>query len=108
MPKPARRYDVFLPLTFNDGRTIPRSCFDDVEAQLLDRFGGVTIQQPEFPFRGLWRAEDQVYQDRVTVMTVLDFRKGGSARFIANLKRHLLEAFEQLEILITETTLRVH
>lgn len=41
-------------------------------------------------------------------MTVLDFRQRGSGRFITALKRDLLRDFDQLEILITESSLRVH
>jgi hypothetical protein len=46
--------------------------------------------------------------DEVIVLTALDFRRRGSTRFIAQLKAHLLEAFAQLEILITEIAVRVH
>ncbi|HKA07267.1 MAG TPA: hypothetical protein VKD71_08425 [Gemmataceae bacterium] len=42
------------------------------------------------------------------MLTVLDFRPRGSARFIGVLKRDLLRDFEQLEILIIESTMRVH
>ena len=41
-------------------------------------------------------------------MTVLDFRSRGSGRFIAGLKRDLVRDFDQLEVLITEQSLRVH
>jgi hypothetical protein len=44
----------------------------------------------------------------VIIMTVLDFRRQGSTRFIAGLKQDLLREFEQLEILITEHLLWVH
>ena len=108
MPKSARRYDIYLPLTFNDGRPVDDYKFQGVEARLLGRFGGVTAQQHDFPFRGIWRNESQIYVDQVVVMTVLDFRSRGSTAFIAALKRHLVREFEQLEILITETSLQVH
>jgi hypothetical protein len=49
-----------------------------------------------------------VYEDQVIVLTALDFRRGGSTKFIGQLKAELLVQFEQLEILITETALRVH
>ncbi len=58
--------------------------------------------------RGVWQGESETYVDRVIVMTALDFRPRGSSRFIADLKRNLLRDFEQLEILITELSLRVH
>jgi hypothetical protein len=108
MPRAARRYDIFLPLAFNDGRPIPNHLFDAVERRLLAQFGGVTAQQRDFPLRGAWQTEAQLYLDQVIVLTVLDFRPRGSGRFIGDLKRSLLREFDQLEILITESSLRVH
>jgi hypothetical protein len=108
MPRAARRYDLFLPLAFNDGRPIPGHLFDSVERRLLARFGGVTAQRRDVPLRGAWQAESQLYLDDVIVVTVLDFRPRGSGRFIGELKRDLLREFDQLEILITESSLRVH
>jgi hypothetical protein len=58
--------------------------------------------------RGIWQGAAQLYLDQVIVMTMLDFRHQGSTRFIAGLKRDLLRQFDQLEILITESALRVH
>ena len=55
MARTARRYDIFLPLTYNDGRAIEDAKLDRVEAQLLDRFRGLTAQQREFPLRGIWK-----------------------------------------------------
>ena len=108
MAKTASRYDIYLPLTFNNGRPIPDEHFDAVERRLLARFDGVTSQQRDFPLRGIWQGETQLYFDQVIVMTVLDFRRTGSSRFIGQLKRDLLHTFDQLEILITESELRVH
>lgn len=108
MARAARRYDVYLPLTDNKGEPIPDSVFDGVERRLLRRFGGLTSQQREFPLRGIWQGAARVYLDQVIVMTVLDFRRQGSARFIGELKQRLLGEFDQLEILITEQSLRVH
>ena len=50
----------------------------------------------------------RLYLDQVIIMTVLDFRRQGSTRFIRQLKQDLLRAFDQLEILITEQSLSVH
>lgn len=108
MAKAARRYELYLPLTFNDGRSIADSMFESVEQRLLVHFGGVTSQQRNFPLRGIWQGETQLYLDEVIVMTVLDFRGRGSARFVGSLKKDLLRDFNQLEILITESSLWVH
>jgi hypothetical protein len=44
MAKSERRYDLCLPLTFNDGRPIGDDRFEAVERRMLARFGGVTSQ----------------------------------------------------------------
>src|SRR5437867_1493916 len=93
MPKAAYRYDFYLPLKFNDGRPIPDERFSALERDLLGRFGGVTALQRDFPLRGAWQCESQLYLDEVVVLTALDFRKRGSAEFIARVKRELLRAF---------------
>jgi hypothetical protein len=108
MAKAARRYDIYLPLLFNNGQPVPREHFDAVEKRLIGKFKGVTAQQREFPFRGIWQGESQLYLDLVIVLTALDFHRRGSTKFIAQLKRDLLRDFDQLEILLTESALRVH
>jgi hypothetical protein len=108
MARSARRYDFYLPLTDNNGRPIADAAFDAVERRLVARFGGLTSQQRDFPLRGIWQGETRLYLDQVIIMTVLDFRHQGSTQFIARLKQDILRDFEQLEILITEQTLRVH
>jgi hypothetical protein len=108
MPKSARRYDIYLPVTYNDGSPIPREKYDDVEDRLLGRFRGLTSQRREFPFQGKWQEGARIYEDRIVVLSALDFRRGGSTRFIAQLKADLLREFEQLEIFITALALRVH
>jgi hypothetical protein len=108
MPGSARRYDIYLPLTYNDGRPVPDEVFRDVHRRLLARFGGLTAQQREFPLQGIWQGEARLYLDQVIIVTVLDFRRRGSTRFIPQLKKALLREFDQLAILITEQPLRVH
>jgi hypothetical protein len=108
MARSAHRLDIYLPLTDNEGQPFADGLFDAVERRLLARFGGLTSQQRDFPLRGIWQGESRVYLDQVIVMTVLDFRRQGSARFIMQLKQALLGEFEQLEILITEQPLRVY
>ena len=108
MARAARRYDLFLPLTDNHGQPIPDPVFAAIERRLLDQFGGLTAQQRSFPLRGIWQGSTQLYLDQVVILTALDFRRDGSARFIAQLKRDLLAEFDQEEILITEQPLRVH
>src|SRR5689334_10126777 len=83
MPRSARRYDLYLPLADNHGKLIAEHIFDVVERRLVEQFRGLTTQQRRFPLRGIWQGETRLYYDQVIILTVLDFRRGGSTRFIA-------------------------
>jgi hypothetical protein len=108
MPRAARWYDLYLPLADNEGRPFADELFNAVQGRLLAQFGGLTSQQPQFPLQSIWQGDTRLYLDLVVIMTVLDFRRQGSTRFIAQLKHALLREFGQLEILSTEESLRVH
>jgi hypothetical protein len=104
MARPIRSIDVYLPLEFNDGRPIPEAKFVSLQHEFLNRFGGVTSMQRQFPLQGLWRSEAEVFQDRVVVFNAMDFRTENqfqSLRYLERLKNRLKKKFDQLEILIT-------
>jgi len=108
MPRRARRYDLYLPVNYNDGRRIPHKSFVSLEARLLSRFGGLTSQRTEFPLKGIWQGQTRLYIEAVIAITIFDFRAERSDRFFSALKKELLREFEQEEILITELAIRVH
>src|SRR5437660_11467325 len=104
MARPIRSIDIYLPLDFNDGRPIPESKYVALQQELLTRFGGVTSVQRQFPLQGVWQAGMDVYQDRIVVFSVMDFREGTQLeclRYLERLKGRLKKKFDQLEILIT-------
>jgi hypothetical protein len=54
MARPIRSIDIYLPLDYNDGRPIAESKYVSLQQELLNRFGGVTCMQRQFPLHGLW------------------------------------------------------
>ena len=104
MPRPVRRVDIYLPVNFNDRRTIPESMFSRLENELLTKFGGVTSVQSDFPLRGLWRGRSVAYEDHVVVLTAMDFDVDDAPVFydyLHRLKSRLKRRFRQLDVLIT-------
>lgn len=104
MARPIRGIEIFLPLEYNDGRPIAEQKYISLQQELLNRFGGVTSLQRQFPLRGMWRTGSDIYQDRVVVFTVMDYREGTQIeclRYLERLKGRLKKKFDQLEILIT-------
>ncbi len=108
MARPIRNIEIYLPLDYNDGRPISESKYVSLQQELLSRFGGVTSIHRQFPLQGVWQSGTEVYQDRVVVFSVMDFREETQLeclRYLERLKGRLKKKFDQLEILITVTEL---
>jgi hypothetical protein len=61
MVKSAHRYDFYPSLTDNADRATPDEVFDAVERSLVSRFGGLTSQQRDFPPRGIWQGQSELF-----------------------------------------------
>ncbi|HEY3966469.1 MAG TPA: hypothetical protein VGM05_18045 [Planctomycetaceae bacterium] len=104
MPRPVRRVEIYLPLEYNDGRPIADSKYLTLQTELRARFGGVTSTQRQFPLQGAWHFGKDVYEERVVVFTLMDFRdqtESDLLKYLKRLKQRLMKKFDQLEILIT-------
>lgn len=107
MSKIARRYEIYLPVRYNDGTEIESEKFDQMERELVERFGGVTSVQRQFPLQGIWKEEQQIYLDLIVIFTVLDLSGTAVHDFFIPYKEELKHRFKQEEILITMHELTV-
>ena len=92
----SRRYEILLPLRFNDGRRVPEHLVGDTLIELRRQFGAVTWESQIV--RGLWEHGGQVYKDdslRVTV-DVPDLSE--NREFFRQFKERLKVRFQQIDI----------
>ena len=95
-----KEYDLFVPLYYNDGRQIEAQKFQDLQQQLLDRFGGLTFF-PQ-PNEGFWTMAGVTYRDEIVIYRVITSSEQEARRFLSALKERLKEELQQEEILIVE------
>lgn len=95
-----QEYDLFVPLFYNDGTPVEPVKFQDLQARLLDEFGGLTFF-PQ-PNRGFWRMGEVTYLDEIVIYRVLAAKPGAARRFLKRLKEELKQSLRQEEILIVE------
>jgi hypothetical protein len=93
-----RRCEILLPLKHNDGRPVAGEAFEQTREELVSRFGAVTISP--HTLLGIWTHEDERYEDELLKFVVDVADSAENEQFLADLKRVLLERFEQLEIYI--------
>ncbi|GEM_PF-1670353 len=104
MPRRIRHIDIYLPLEHNDGAAVAESFYVALGDEILERFGGYTVNQRKFPLKGIWKTGETKYEDRVIIFGVMDFSNRTdfeTLRYLQNLQTRLKKKLEQLEVLIT-------
>jgi hypothetical protein len=100
LSRPARikRYEILLPLNYNDGSLIEAEKFDETAEELCERFGGVT--QDTVRITGTWKYGGTRYRDQLLRLR-LDTNDPAAATFLHGAKEHWKERFRQIDIWIT-------
>jgi len=94
-----RRFEILLPLRFNDGSAVPPVLIATTLLELEQRFGAVSVETQAV--QGMWQHQGQSYRDDLTRVFV-DVPEGEpSFEFFRDFKVTLKERFQQLDIWMT-------
>ena len=100
-----RRYEMLLPLKYNDGCSVEVEKIYQTREELIARFDAVSFQpgvvQGTWVYEGV-RYEDDLRQIVVDVEDTLEMRQ-----FFLDYKPILCERFQQIEIYITSYVVEV-
>jgi len=94
-----RRYELLLPLRFNDGQAVPEDLIADTLLEIRQQFGAVSSETQII--RGIWQHEGALYRDDLTRIFVDVNDTVESQTFFRELKERLKARFHQLDIWIT-------
>lgn len=95
-----KEYELYVPLSLNDGTPVSDELIDGVGERLLEQFRGCTFF-PQ-PNKGLWKMGDVVFRDEVVIFRVLTRQVRPARKFFRALKSELLRELQQEAILIVE------
>ncbi len=99
MSIPYRRFEILLPLRFNDGSPVPGDLLADTFIELRQRFGAVSTETQTI--QGQWQHQGEIYRDEL-VRVFLDVEDSPeNRRFLIEFKERLKPRFQQLEIWMT-------
>ncbi len=91
-----RRFEVLLPLRFNDGRDVPPAWLAEAVLEIVGRFGAASYETQRV--EGHWRHGGVVYRDDL-VRVVVDVPDDGANRaWMKEFKQRWLSRLEQLEL----------
>ena len=106
LSRPARtkRFEILLPLNYNDGRLIEPEKFDLTADELCDRFGGVT--QDTVRITGTWKYGGTRYRDDL-IRIRIDTTDPGASAFLHAQKETWKARFQQIDIWITASEIEI-
>lgn len=99
------RFEILLPLYYNDGRPVEPDRFTQTDDELVEQFGATTSET--VGIRGRWRYHSVVYEDRLIRMTVDAADEPSNWEFMRALKEELKLRFDQIDIYITAERIEV-
>lgn len=100
MSQKSYEYDLFLPLTFDDGLPIGQETIEAIKKLLVERFGGVTDFKHQN--EGLWKLGPVTYKDAILILRTLGGARSEARPFFEDLKEQLKSSLRQKDILIVE------
>jgi hypothetical protein len=97
-PVRTKRFEILLPLNYNDGTLIEAEKFDQTAEELCERFGGVT--QDTVRITGTWKYGGTRYRDDLLRMRI-DTNDPSANAFLQAQKEIWKGRFQQIDIWIT-------
>lgn len=99
------RFEILLPLFYNDGRAIEREKFLETDDELIQLFGATSTDT--IVVRGRWVYQSTVYQDQL-IRVRLDLEDSPDTwQAVRAFKDTLKSRFDQVDIWITAHRIEV-
>ena len=95
-----REYELYVPLHYNDGRSIEGGKLDSLKQRLIDEFGGLT----HFPQKneGVWKVGRHTFRDQIVILRVIADDSVRAEKFFAELKEQLKRDLAQADVLVVQ------
>jgi hypothetical protein len=91
-----RRFEVLLPLQFNDGSEVPPEWLAEAVLEVVDHFGAATYETQKV--EGHWRHSGVVYRDNLVKVVVDVPDSAKNRKWMTNFKGRWRTRLKQLEL----------
>ena len=91
-----RRFEVLLPLQFNDGQDIPPEWLAEAVIEIVDRFGAASYETQKV--EGHWRYGGIIYRDNLVKIVVDVPDSAKNRKWMSQFKKRWKTRLEQREL----------
>src|SRR5258705_8460475 len=100
-----RRYEIILPIRYNDGLPVEAEKFQATYEDLVAEFGALSYQ-PD-PLRGIWVHQGERFEESNIRLFVDVEDTAENAEFFGRFKKTLMQRFHQIDIWIVSHDIRI-
>jgi hypothetical protein len=101
----SRRYEILLPLQFNDGQPVPEDYLGEALSELEQKFQAVSWETQII--RGAWQQRGRSYRDDLMRVFVDVADTAENREFFLSFKQKMKVKFQQLDIWLTSYSIDV-
>ena len=100
-----RRFEILLPLQFNDGREIPPEWLAEAVLEIVENFGAASYETQKV--EGHWRHQGILYRDNLVKIVIDASDEEANREWMREYKARWKSKLEQLELWLVSYTIDV-
>ncbi len=101
-----KKYEIYLPLKYNDGREIEAEKIKQIREELIAVFSAITVSSQSAPYQGTWKYGGVDFIDDIIKIEIFAVGDRKTERFFKRFKQRLKRLLKQIDILITAQEIR--
>jgi hypothetical protein len=95
-----KKYEIYLPLKYNDGSTIEARKITRIREELADVFGARTVSSQAAPYQGAWNHRGMDFIEDIIKIEVIARADRKTQLFFKKFKERLKRLLKQIDVLI--------
>jgi hypothetical protein len=100
-----RRFEILLPLQFNDGRDIPTDWLADAVLEIVAQFGAASYETQKV--EGHWRHQGILYRDNLVKIVIDAADEESNREWMRDYKARWKKKLDQLELWLVSYTIDI-
>lgn len=100
-----RRFEILLPLQFNDGRDIPAEWLAEAVLEIVENFDAASYETQKV--EGHWRYQGVLYRDNLVKVVVDVSDMTENREWMREFKKRWKEKLEQIDLWLVSYTIDV-
>jgi hypothetical protein len=100
-----RRFEILLPLQFNDGHDIPSDWLAEAVLEIVEKFGAASYETQKV--EGHWRFQGVLYRDNLTKIVVDIVDSEENRKWMREFKKRWKSKLGQLELWLVSYVIEI-